>query len=77
MANCSAFIYTFANYGRSAFHPEPSRFAVNNLANIFGANGAPVLINERYVACNPQGTSLLTSYFAVINIPYGCTPLPR
>ena len=31
MANCSAFIYTFANYGRSAFHLEPSWFAVNNL----------------------------------------------
>jgi hypothetical protein len=76
MGNCTAYIFTFAHLGPSSFHLEPSWFAVN-YQDVFGANDFPVLINQRYVACEPSGTELLNSWTAVSGAVLGCTPLPR
>ena len=77
MANCSGYIFTFANLVPSSFHLEPTWFALSQsgLRSMFGANSYPVLINERYVACEPSGTQLLNSWIAITGAVLGCTPL--
>jgi hypothetical protein len=61
LANCPGYLPLFTHFGRSPWHLEPAWFAIapSQSGFIFGATNGPVLINGRYVACEPSGTEVL------------------